>query len=570
MKRLEDKLKNISVKHKLSILSGFLLVMLAAVGVLAVVSASILNSKTGQIADNWMPSSNLAEKLNTLTAEYRISQFSHVSAGEEAAMQEYEQRLTELAQQITDTSAQYESIISDEEDYALLMKVRTLWAEYRENSAQILELSRAGGKQEASAMMLGESQSLYEEFNSNFTNLTDYNEKGCDNASDTARMTFLVVVIVIAVFLVFAGFFGFGISVIVTRGITKPLEEATKTLDSIAEGALDVHMDYQSKDEFGKLSDAVNSFIRSLNGIIEDEKYLLLEMANGNFNISTRAEESYVGGYRPILDSLRAINRKLGNAMSQIADSSEQVMTASEQMAQEAQALAEGASEQASTVEELLATVEEAANQAESGAEQAGLASKDADEVSLQARHSNERMSEMISAMGKLNETSGEISTIIDAIDSIATQTNLLSLNASIEAARAGEAGKGFAVVADQIGKLAMQCSEAAKNTRDLIEASIIQSRSGNDLAKETAQELNTVTEGISRIVELAEKVRVNCENQAESMRQIDDGIANISKVVESNSAAAQESSAASEELAAHAENLQTQMSQFNFRSSQA
>lgn len=174
-------------------------------------------------------------------------------------------------------------------------------------------------------------------------------------------------------------------------------------------------------------------------------------------------------------------------------------------------------------------------------------------------------MQDMIGAMDKINQTSKEISTIIQAIESIATQTNLLSLNASIEAARAGEAGRGFAVVADEIGKLALQCSQAAGDTKNLIETAISQAESGDKIAKDTAEELFSVTQGVEKIVEAANAVRINCENQALSLKQIDEGIEVISKVVETNSAAAEESSAASEELAAHAQNLQNQMSEFSF-----
>lgn len=566
MQGLKQKIKNMKVRKKLGLLKGFLTGGMLIVGILAVISIMLLNAEIKEIAYNWMPSANLAETMNTLTSEYRIAQYGHLTSHDEAAMQSYESKMDGLAQQIADTSAEYESLISSEEDRELLMTVRSLWADYKEESAKMIEESRSGRQDQAAEMMLGASKDIYDDFNTSFDSLVQYNEDGSSHAIKNATMTFWFVIIVILVVIVFVLLLSITISGSVTRSIIEPLGEVRKKLLAISDGDLDVHVEYTSQDEFGDLSMGVNEFIEGLTTIIKDEKELLLLMAEGNFDIRTKAEDKYVGGFAPILQSLRAINKRLSGAMASIADSTEQVNVASEQMAREAQELAEGASEQASTVEELLATVEEVTDKAVRSAKKAEEARDQATEVKKKAERSNESMHEMTAAMDQISRTSDEISTIIETIESIASQTNLLSLNASIEAARAGEAGRGFAVVADEIGKLAQQCSEAAGNTRTLIETSIIQTQNGDKIAKGTAEILGEVTDGVLRVVDIADEVKQNCDNQAESMKQVDQGIETISKVVESNSAAAQESSASSEELAAHALNLKEQMEQFTFR----
>lgn len=566
MGNLKNKIKNLKVRKKLSMLTRFLTGGMIAVGIMAIISVNLLNTELKLIADGWMPAASLAQEMNMLTSEYRIAQYGHLTAQDEAAMSSYEAKLEDLSQQISDASAEYESNIQEEEDRELLMTVRSEWAEYKEESAKVIEESQNGDQDLAAEMMLGESKAIYEKFNASFERLVEYNENGSRQAARKAALTFWFVIILIAVVIVFVFLLSITISNSVTSSIVLPLGEVRKKLTAISGGDLEVHVDYESKDEFGDLSVNVNEFIGTLTTIIKDEKELLLLMASGNFDISTKAEDKYVGGFAPILESLRAINRRLSRAMSSIADSTQQVNVASEQMAQEAQALAEGAAEQASTVEELLATVEEVTDKAVGSARKAEEASGRAAEVKEKADRSNTTMQEMTSAMDQISKTSDEISTIIETIESIASQTNLLSLNASIEAARAGEAGRGFAVVADEIGKLAQQCSEAAGSTRSLIEASIVQTQSGDKIAKETARILNEVTEGVLEVVDIANEVKENCEDQAEAMKQIDQGIETISKVVESNSAAAEESSASSEELAAHALNLKEQMEQFTFR----
>lgn len=234
-------------------------------------------------------------------------------------------------------------------------------------------------------------------------------------------------------------------------------------------------------------------------------------------------------------------------------------------MAVSAQSLAEGSAEQAESVQQIAAMVSDMGEKASNGAKHAEEASNYAGEVKAQAEIGNAQMDRMMSEMDIISQTSKEIESIIGTIEEIAEQTNLLALNASIEAARAGEAGKGFAVVASEIGKLAGQSAEAATNTRELIQKSIGEVESGNGIARTTAEAFYAVNDGIKKVVELNGIVREECENQAQAVNEINEGIEVISGVVESNSAAAQESSATSQELAAHAQTLQAMLTQFTF-----
>ena len=175
-------------------------------------------------------------------------------------------------------------------------------------------------------------------------------------------------------------------------------------------------------------------------------------------------------------------------------------------------------------------------------------------------------MNVMTEAMTRIDETSKKIGDVITEIEDIASQTNLLSLNASIEAARAGEAGKGFAVVADQIRTLAEQSAKSAVNTRALIEGTIREIETGSKAATRAAEAIVGVVEEIHAIAETSKKLSENSESQAESMKQADAGVARISEVVQSNSATAEESSATSEELSAQATNMNELVGQFQLR----
>ncbi len=354
--------------------------------------------------------------------------------------------------------------------------------------------------------------------------------------------------------------------ILVLQKMLRPVQGVVDAARSIAEGNLDVHFEAANEDEIGILSRTFDGMAANLNRIVTDVKYVLGEMADGNFDVQTKAADSYVGAFEGVLHSVRRMNQRLSGTLSQIDSSADQVSAGSDQMSAGAQALSQGAVEQASSIEELTSAIEKILEQVQ---KTAGNASK-ARECSLTSGDEitvcSNQMRDMMEAMGEIGKKSAEIGNIIKTIEDIAFQTNILALNAAVEAARAGTAGKGFAVVADEVRNLASKSATASNSTSDLIQGAVSAVDKGTRIAKETADSLMKVVESTQTVSEIVDQIAEAAAAQSDSLGQVTVGMNQISSVVHTNSATAEESAATSQELSSQAQMLRSLVGQFKLR----
>lgn len=326
----------------------------------------------------------------------------------------------------------------------------------------------------------------------------------------------------------------------------------------IAKGNILIEIDSKSEDEIGVLA---NAFMDMVAAIKTQAGYLQV-LSDGDFTnqVPVRSENDQMNiAINSLIDSFNQVMSEIRLATTNVSEGSKQIASGS-------QVLAEAAVEQTSEIEKLSVSIDAVSDKTKNNSDMASKAAALATDIIDSARKGSSQMTRMIEAVKEINNASQNIRTVIKTIDDIATQTNLLSLNAAIEAARAGEQGKGFSVVAGEVRDLASKSAAAAKDTEVLIKDSIEKAMLGVKIAEETSASLEEIVERINESTSIVNNIAGASHEQTDAIRMITYGVGQVAQVIEQNSAAAEESAAAAEEMNAQSFTLDNLVGRFKLK----
>lgn len=565
---MQEKLSKYRIKERLVrafVISSALPAIAAVAGLIALIVVSTVYSNA---LKNYGFAQGDVGKAMTYFAETRSALRGCIGYEDQDAidtmMAAHEESVAKFEQSFADLEETMVSQANKDVYNSISGKLPEYWA--LEN--EILVLGSVTDQEQcrlAQERAINELAPLYVSINDELISIMDIKVDRGNSVSGTLTVVCVILMAFIVILIIVAVVSSIRLGQNMAENIARPLVELGNRLDGFAKGDLfSPFPETDTEDEVADMITSAKEMAESLDFIISDMEFILGKMADSDYTVKSKDNSKYIGDFRQLFEASKKLKDCMVETIHFIEESSGQVTSGSGNLADTSQSLAEGATEQASAVEELQATFATITDEAEKAAESAEKAYHQSKEYADMADNSNADIREMVEAMARINEASEKIGDIISEIESIASQTNLLSLNASIEAARAGEAGRGFSVVADQIRQLAEQSSKSAVDTRTLIEGAMQEVHNGSKVADRAVASIEVVVEGIRKIAESSKELSVSSANQARVMKEAEEGINQISDVIQTNAAVAEESSATSQELSAQAALLDDLVAKFD------
>ena len=535
---------NLSIAKKLGVAFFTIIPLMILLGVFSMVELSGIDKNTARVSEDYLPSIKEVARIETLASDYRRYELRLLVDDSKEGEDEFARRMAKTLPEMDDARQKYAATIEDEDEKKIFNEFSTDWDSYIGLSNNILRLVRGGRREEAKALLLGDSDKAFEVIKAKLKEDIEFNTSIGAELNRKAKALYRSSEMwIIGVLAVSVGM-GLLVTFLIIRSIQAPLRELMDASGRITDGDLTTTVAVASEDEFGQLAGKFNGMAENLNGVI----------------------------------------RKITETALRLASSSAQLSATSEQISKGASDQDSQATQVAAAMEQMSATVMEVARNSAEAADSARDASTTAEGGGSIVEKTVSRMEKIANVtqetgriIDALNHSSDRIGEIISVINDIADQTNLLALNAAIEAARAGEQGRGFAVVADEVRKLAERTTKATKEIAGMIKtiqddtSGAVSSMAeggkeveeGVALAREAGRSLEEIVRKADRVTEMVQRIAAASEQQSTASEQISGNVENIAGVIKQNASAVHESSAAAQELANLAQELQGIVSRF-------
>lgn len=491
--------------------------------VFALSQMSRINEATTEITSNWLPAVKIISEINTNTSDFRIGEMSHVLSTDDKTMEKYEKDIAGLSMTIDKNLKIYKDLISSPKEQSLYEDFMQKWNLYLAEHRKLLNLSRANKTEEASTLMKGESERLFNDMCMQLIKLVDLNAEGGTAASEHSDQIFASSQTSVMVMLAIAVVIGLALALAVTRNL-----------------------------------------LAQLGGEPKYAAEIMQKIAHGDLSSNISANAKYPDS---ILYEMKEMQDNLIKIVSEVRSGTNSIGTASEEIAHGTIDLSQRTEEQASSLEETASSMEELTSTVKQNADNARQANQLAVGASEVAIKGGAVVSQVVQTMSSINDSSKKIVDIISVIDGIAFQTNILALNAAVEAARAGEQGRGFAVVATEVRTLAQRSATAAKEIKELISDSVTKVEDGTRLVDEAGATMDEIVNAVKRVTDIMSEISAASHEQSSGIEQVNQAVTQMDEVTQQNAALVEEAAAATESMKEQAQVLTKVVSAFKLSS---
>ena len=572
------------------ILGGFAAISLSAM--------STLNGSTEEISNNWLPSVKVVENMDVAQGEVRIANAKHILSLTPEAMAAAETDITTKNKAFADAIKAYEPLISSDSEGQLLKDLSAGVAAYEQMATKMLELSRANRKEDATRFFETVMAEQDKRNDVSVDKLVQINLDGANNARTSSEATYADTMNIIYLIIALSALIVIGATFFVMSGVVKPITRITSSMGNLADGDTVAVVPFAGRaDEIGSMAGAVEIFRQAAisNERLEREAEASRVQAEADrIRLTAEAEaaaqkrlqeatsglatglrrlaagdlafelnEPFAADFDALRHDLNAAVVQLGETLRSVAQSTISLDSGTREIGQSAEDLSKRTEHQAASLEETAAALDQITVNVTNSSRRAEEARTIAIQANTSASQSGTVVARAVDAMGRIEQSSDQISNIIGVIDEIAFQTNLLALNAGVEAARAGDAGKGFAVVAQEVRELAQRSAQAAREIKDLIRNSSVEVQSGVKLVRETGDALKTIEGFVVTINHHMDAIATSAREQSVGLSEVNTAVNQMDQVTQQNAAMVEETNAASATLANEAGRLRELISQF-------